>query len=177
MGPQTQIRDATADDMAAIAAIYRHYVLNTVITFESDPPPPEEMAERWRAITSKGLPYLVATIDGQVAGYAYAAPFRTRHAYRFSVEDTVYLDKTRTGKGLGKMLLSRLVDICTDRGYRQMVGIVAGDDNLASINLHKSLGFEFKGTTEAVGYKFEQWVDTHYLQRPLGPGASEPPKE
>ena len=163
--------------MDAIAEIYRHYVLNTVITFESDPPPAEEMTGRWQAISGKGLPYLVAEVGDTVAGYAYAAPYRTRHAYRFSVEDTVYLDPAQTGKGLGRMLLSKLIHLCTERGYRQMIGIVAGHENAASVNLHKSLGFEFKGTTDAVGYKFDRWVDTLYFQRALGPGASEPPKE
>ncbi len=175
MPENTQIREVTDRDMARITEIYAHYVRTSVITFEYDPPSVEEMSLRRTRIQEKGLPYLVAEVDGDIAGFAYAAPFRARYAYRFSVEDTVYLDPAQTGRGLGKQLLSALIDTCTEKGYRQMIGIVAGRENLASINLHKSLGFEFKGTAEAVGYKFDRWIDTLHLQRPLGPGDQSPP--
>ena len=171
------IRDATPQDMDRISEIYAHYVLNTVITFELDPPDATEMARRAASIQSSGFPYLVADQAGTVLGYAYAAPYRTRPAYRFTVEDTVYLDPSATGKGLGKRLLSDIIDICTEKGFRQMIGIVAGHENAASINLHKSLKFEQVGVTKAVGQKFGRWIDTTYLQRPLGPGMSEPPIE
>ena len=178
MAPDTtHIRDVTPEDMDRISEIYAHYVLNTVITFEADPPDAAEMARRIASIQAGGFPYLVAEKASTVVGYAYAAPYRTRHAYRFTVEDTVYLDPSATGKGLGKRLLSDIIDVCTAKGFRQMIGIVAGHENAASINLHKSLGFEQVGVTKSVGQKFGRWIDTTYLQRPLGPGDMDPPIE
>ena len=174
----TQLRDVHRDDMEKVAEIYAHYVLNTVITFEIDPPDAVEMARRAAEIKAHGLPFLVAeSATGEVLGYAYASPFRARHAYRYTLEDTVYLDPAATGKGLGKLLLSDVIDRCTEAGFRQMLGIVAGHDNAASIKLHKSLGFKQVGQAQAVGQKLGQWIDTTYLQRPLGLGATEPPIE
>ncbi|HEY1301832.1 MAG TPA: GNAT family N-acetyltransferase [Stellaceae bacterium] len=176
-GDGVTIRDSAEGDVARIAAIYRHHVLHGVASFEEVPPPPEELAQRRRAILARGLPYLVAEEGGRVLGYAYASPYRTRSAYRFTVEDSIYIDAAETGRGLGRALLSELIERCTALGYRQMVAVIGGRDQWPSIGLHQALGFVRIGTLPAIGFKFGGWIDTVLMQRALGLGSTTDPSE
>jgi L-amino acid N-acyltransferase YncA len=168
------IRASRDDDVAAVTAIYRHHVLHGVASFEDIPPEVDEVAYRRRKIVERGLPYLVAEQSGRVVGYCYASPYRTRSAYRFTVEDSIYLDTAETGRGIGRALLQTLVERCSDLGYRQMVAIIGGSDQWPSIRLHEALGFTRTGLLPAVGFKFGQWVDTVLMQRALGSDATSP---
>ena len=168
------LRPAIEADMGAIAAIYAHHVLNGLGTFEEIPPDEREMAARWRTVDRPGLPYLVADAGG-VIGYAYAAPFRTRAAYRFTVEDSVYVAPDHRGQGVGKALVSRLITLCEGLGLRQMMAVIGDSDNAGSIGLHRSLGFQTTGVSPAVGFKFGRWVDVVWMQRALGDGGEAPP--
>ena len=169
-----RLRPATPEDVPAIQAIYAHHVLTGLGTFEEIPPTEGEMASRIAAVVERGLPWLVAE-SGEVLGYAYAGPFRTRAAYRFTVEDSVYVGQTARGRGVGKALLAALIADCEAMGLRQMVGVIGDSGNAASIALHRSLGFEITATAPAVGWKFERWVDVVWMQRALGPGAAAAP--
>lgn len=171
------IRNSADGDLARIAAIYRHHVLHGVASFEEVPPEPEELAQRRRAILAHGLPYLVAEAAGRVVGYAYASPYRTRSAYRFTVEDSIYIDAAEIGRGIGRALLTKLIERCTRLGYRQMVAVIGGGDQWPSIGLHRALGFARIGVLPALGFKFGGWVDIVLMQRALGPGASTNPVE
>ncbi|HEV2099881.1 MAG TPA: GNAT family N-acetyltransferase [Stellaceae bacterium] len=164
-------------DLAAITAIYRHHVLHGVASFEEEPPDLEEMARRRGEILTRGLPYLVAERSDQLLGYCYASLYRTRAAYRFTVEDSIYVDAAEIGRGIGRALLSELIARCTAQGYRQMVAVIGGGDQWPSIGLHAALGFARIGTLPAVGFKFGGWVDTVLMQRALGKGADTPPTE
>lgn len=161
------IRPSTEADLAAIGEIYRHYVANSTATFEIDLPTDLELAARRRSALGHGLPHLVAEVEGIVVGYAYASPYRPRPAYRFTVEDSIYLHPAHTGKGYGRQLLAALIAECEKGHSRQMIAVVGDSANRASIQLHKSLGFREIGTLTNVGYKFERWIDTVLLQRPL----------
>ena len=165
-----ELRPAAAADVPAIQAIYAHHVLHGLATFEEEPPDAAEMARRMHDIVARGLPFLVAEADGRLLGYAYAAPYRPRSAYRFSVEDSIYLDPAAAGRGLGRRLLARLIDDCTAAGARQMLAVIGDSDNAASIAVHARAGFVHVGTFRAVGFKFGRWVDTVMMQRPLGEG-------
>lgn len=169
------VRSSRDEDVEAITAIYAHYVLNSVATFEIDPPDPEEISARRKAILGRNLPYLVAEEDGQILGFAYAGLFRARFAYRFAVEDSIYLAANAAGKGLGKKLLSEVIVCAEAAGRRQMIAGIADRGNVASIALHKSLGFQEVGVFEAVGFKFGRWIDVVQMQRSLGPGDATPP--
>jgi L-amino acid N-acyltransferase YncA len=169
------VRPAIEGDIEAVTAIYAHYVLNGTSTFEFEPPTPAEMADRFEAIISLNLPYLVIETEGAVAGYAYAGPFRPRPAYRFTVEDSIYLSPEWRGRGLGQMLLEDLISRCEQCGSRQMVAIIGDTGNTASVRLHAKLGFREVGTLDAVGLKFGRWIDTVLMQRPLGNGAGSLP--
>ena len=169
------LRPAAPEDVPAIQAIYAHHVLTGLGTFEEVPPSPGEMAERIAAVVGRDLPWLVAERDGRVLGYAYAAPFRTRAAYRFTVEDSVYVAEAARGRGVGKALLQAIIADCEGQGLRQMVGVIGDSGNAASIALHRACGFELKATAPAVGWKFERWVDVVWMQRALGPGAESEP--
>ena len=164
------IRPSRDDDVAAITAIYAHHVLHGLASFEEVPPPPEEIARRRAAILEHGLPYLVAERQGRVVGYTYAGPFRPRISYRYTLEDSIYVDATEVGRGVGRVLLPPLLARCTELGYRQMVAVIGGRETAASIRLHESLGFTHMGVLRAVGFKFGRWVDTVLMQRALGPG-------
>jgi L-amino acid N-acyltransferase YncA len=164
-------------DLAAITAIYRHHVLHGVASFEEEPPDLEEMARRRGEIVDRGLPYLVAERSGRILGYCYASRYRTRAAYRFTVEDSIYIDAAEVGRGVGRALLFELIERCTAQGYRQMVAVIGGSDQWPSIGLHAALGFMRIGTLAAVGFKFGAWVDTVLMQRALGEGADTPPAE
>jgi L-amino acid N-acyltransferase YncA len=171
------IRPATDRDLAAITAIYGHHVLHGVASFEDEPPDCAEMARRRHAILDRGLPYLVAEGAGRVLGYCYASPYRTRSAYRFTTEDSIYVDADEAGRGIGRALLSELIQRCAAQGFRQMVAVVGGSDQWPSIRLHARLGFARVGVLPAVGFKFGGWVDTVLMQRALGEGADTPPAE
>jgi L-amino acid N-acyltransferase YncA len=162
-----RLRAATEADMAAVQAIYAHHVLTGFASFEEVPPDVEEMTARFRAFTEKGLPYIVAEKDGAVVGYSYAGPYRTRSAYRFTVENSVYVDKDFAGQGIGRALLMELIKLCEAGPWREMIGIIGDSGNIASIELHKSLGFRMVGTLENVGFKHGRRVDTVLTQRAL----------
>jgi L-amino acid N-acyltransferase YncA len=175
MGEVTRIRPVEDRDAAALAAIYGHHVLHGFGTFEEAAPAPAEMLERVTAVTRWGLPYLVAEIDGQVAGLAYAGLFRPRAAYRYTVEDSVYVAPERMGQGVGKALLGAVISACEGLGLRQMVAMIGDSGNAGSIGLHRSCGFEAAGMLPAVGYKHGRWVDVVQMRRPLNGGAQTPP--
>lgn len=169
------IRSAEAGDLAAIADIYRESVLNGVASYEIEPPSLDEMRSRFAAITAAGYPYIVATdAGGDILGYAYASAFRTRPAYRWLVEDSIYLAPAARGRGIGKALLGELIERCTALGFRQMVAVIGGA-HPASIAVHRSAGFEHGGVMKATGYKHGRWLDTTIMQLPLGEGASTDP--
>lgn len=171
------LRDATVSDLPAITEIYRESVLNGVATYEIVPPSEAEMATRFATITSHGYPYIVATdAAGTIVGYAYASAFRTRAAYRFLVEDSIYLAPSARGKGAGKMLLVELVRRCTELGFRQMVAVIGGA-HPASIAVHRSVGFEDQGLMKATGFKHGRWLDTAIMQLALGAGSTRDPSE
>jgi len=165
------VRAATAADAPAIAAIYGDAVLHGVGTFEEVPPDTEEMARRQAAVLALGLPYYVAELDGAVAGYAYASPFRPRTGYRYTAEDSVYIAPAAKGRGLGKALLARVIADCEALGLRQLLAVVGGSDNLGSIRLHESFGFTRRGVIEAAGFKLGGWRDIVLMQKPLNGGA------
>lgn len=169
--PTMTVRDATPGDISAVTAIYAHHVLNGVGTFEEVPPDAGEIARRHAAVTDAGYPYLVAEDADGVAGFAYAARYRARSAYRFTAEDSIYVAPDRARRGVGKALLAELVDRCTALGCRQMIAVVGGGENSGSIALHKALGFAETGRLHNAGYKFGQWTDTVLMQRALGEGA------
>lgn len=171
------VRHSTDTDVAAITEIYRHHVLHGVASFEEVAPEAEEVARRRRDILAAGLPYLVAEGSGRVLGYCYASRYRTRSAYRFTLEDSIYIDPVEVGRGIGRSLLSALIEHCAQLGYRQMVAVIGGSEQWPSIRLHEALGFVRIGMLPAVGFKFGGWVDSVLLQRPLGPGATEPPAD
>lgn len=161
------VRDATAADIAAVQAIYAHHVLHGTATFEEEPPSMAEMAVRRAAVLNRGLPYLVAGHDGRVVGYSYAALYRDRSGYRFTIEDSVYVDRALVGAGVGRALLSALIERC-DRGpWREMIAVIGDSDNAASIALHASLGFRHVGLLQGVGFKFGRWIDSVLMQREL----------
>jgi L-amino acid N-acyltransferase YncA len=169
------IRPSADADLPAITAIYGWNVLNGLGTFEEDPPSQDEMTRRRVAFLDRGLPYLVAEADGVVLGYAYAGPFRLRAAYRYTVEDSVYVSPDAVGKGVGKALLTALIAECEALGLRQLVAVIGDSGNTASIGLHASMGFKQQGVFPAMGYKFGRWVDLVWMQRDLnGGGAREP---
>ena len=163
------------DDVAAITAIYAQAVLTGTGSFEIDPPTPAEMARRREDVLAKGLPYLVAETAAGVMGYAYASPFRPRPAYRFSVENSVYVHEDARGQGLWALLLAELIARCTDCGARQMLAVIGDSANAGSVALHRRAGFEPAGRFEHVGRKFDRWLDVVLMQRALGPGATLPP--
>ncbi len=169
------IRAASPTDTPAITRIYAHAVTHGTASFELEPPSEAEMLQRQKALLEGGYPYLVAEIEGAVAGYAYAGAYRTRPAYRFSVEDSVYVDPARHGRGVGKILLTRLIEESERRGYRQMIAVIGDSAQTASIELHRRCGFGMIGTIENVGYKMGRWLDTVLMQRALGAGATTDP--
>ena len=165
------VRDGRDDDIAQVQAIYAHHVLHGTASFEEEPPPLPEMARRRGEVLAKGLPYLVAEIDGRVAGYSYATPYRTRSAYRFSIENSVYVDHTRHRSGIGRALLTELIARCERGAWRQMIAVIGDSAQEPSIGLHASLGFRHVGTLQSVGLKFGRWLDTVLMQRALRSGA------
>jgi phosphinothricin acetyltransferase len=168
-------RAATETDIPAITAIYAEAVAKGLASFEIVPPDEREMAMRMRALVDGGFAYLVAEAEGAVLGYGYAGPYRARPGYRNTVENSIYLAAAARGRGIGGVLLRRLIEESTARGFRQMIAVIGDSENLASIRLHKAAGFTLVGTLKDVGYKHGRWLDSVLMQRGLGPGATEPP--
>jgi phosphinothricin acetyltransferase len=169
------VRDARDDDMAAIQAIYAHHVRHGTASFEEEPPSVAEMVRRRADVLGRGLPYLACEVDGHVAGYSYATPYRARSAYRFTVENSVYVDHARHRGGVGRALLGALIARCERGEWRQMIAVIGGSAHAASIGLHAALGFRHVGTLQSVGLKFGAWHDTVLMQRALGPGSASVP--
>lgn len=169
------VRDAREGDVAAIQAIYAHHVLHGLATFEEVPPSIEELRGRLARAVAQGLPYLVAELGGRVVGYCYATSYRPRPAYRYTIEDSIYIADGLGGRGIGAALLGALITRCEAGPWRQMIAIIGGSGNAASIALHRRLGFQRIGTLPAVGFKLGRWVDSVVMQRALGPGADTPP--
>lgn len=163
-----RIRDATPDDVPAIREIYAHHVLHGTGSFEEEPPSPETMIARYRAVADKGLPWLVAEIDGAIAGYCYARPYHERSAYRFTLEDAVYIAPGRARAGVGRALLGELLARCAAGGFRQMIAIIGDTENHGSIGLHRAMGFRHVGTLDRVGLKFGRWLNSVIMQKDLG---------
>jgi phosphinothricin acetyltransferase len=170
-------RTAVQADLKAVHAIYVQEVLHGTASFELDPPTPALINERWQMAKDAGLPYLVAQINDMVAGFAYALPYRSRPAYRYTVEHSIYVEADSRRQGIGARLFCDLIDACTAWGARQMIGIIGDSANVASIRAHEHAGFRQVGTLENVGWKFGRWLDTVVVQRTLGVGNDQPPGE
>ncbi|WP_026035787.1 GNAT family N-acetyltransferase [Cupriavidus sp. BIS7] len=168
-----RLRDAIPDDVPAIQAIYAHHVQHGRASFEEVAPSVDDMRQRFGEVLKKGLPYIVADRDGEILGYAYASSYRARSAYRFAIEDSIYIDHRHTGEGLGRTLLAELIARCETGPWRQMVAVVAltsSGEGAGSVAVHERLGFRTVGRLESVGLKHGQWIDTLLMQRPLGVG-------
>jgi L-amino acid N-acyltransferase YncA len=168
------IRPCTAHDIPAITSIYRHAVSTGTASFELEPPDRAEMMRRFEVLRAGHHPYLVAERDGQIVGYAYAGLYRARPAYAGTVENSVYVAEDHHGRGIGRALLTRLIDASVANGFRQMIAIIGDSGNAASIGLHRALGFEPVGVLRSVGWKHGRWLDTVLMQRALGPGDTTP---
>lgn len=162
------VRPSTDADVETLAGFYIVSVRTETASWEYDPPSVEEFARRRASILAQGFPYLVAELDGRVAGYTHASSYRTRTGYRFTVEDSVYVDPAMKGHGVGKALLNALIVECETRGYRQMVAVIGDSANVASIRLHESCGFEIAGVFRNIGFKFDRWLNSVQMQRSLG---------
>jgi phosphinothricin acetyltransferase len=174
--PDLYLRDSTDADIAAITRIYGHWVRHGLASFETEPPGEAEMARRREAVLAGGYPHLVAADGaGTVLGYAYAGPYRTRPAYRFTVENSIYVAPEAARRGVGRLLLPALVERCTALGFRLMVAVIGDSANAGSIGLHAACGFSHAGLLPAVGWKHGRWVDSVLMTLPLGDGAERPP--
>lgn len=169
------IRDVTEADIPAVQRIYAHHVEHGIATFELTPPSQQEMLSRHHRIRAEGMPYLVACEDERLLGYCYANTYRPRPAYRFTVEDSIYLSPDQQGRGIGRQLLQALISRCETGPWRQMVAVISGEGSEASVALHEKLGFVHSGNLRAVGFKHGRWIDTILMQRMLGPGGDTPP--
>ena len=169
------IRPAQSADLPAITAIYAAAVRCGTASFELDPPDEAEMRRRYESLRAGNHPYLVAELEGAIVGYAYAGPYRARPAYRFAVENAVYVAPGSERRGFGRALLERLIIVAQENGFRQMIAVIGDSANTASIELHRAVGFRMVGTFDNVGFKFGRWLDTVLMQRPLGEGAASLP--
>ncbi|MFM9941895.1 MAG: N-acetyltransferase family protein [Hyphomicrobiaceae bacterium] len=169
-GTRVSVREATLADVPAIATIYRPAVLTGTASFEVEPPDDAEMARRFQVVKDGGFPYLVAELAGAVVGYAYFSQYRPRPAYRFSIENSIYVAPEVQGQRVGRVLLAALIQRATEMGYRQMIAVIGDSRNLPSIGLHRAAGFRFTGTIHSVGFKHGRWLDSVMMQLPLGPG-------
>lgn len=173
MSAPIAIRPAMTADLPAITSIYGHAVVHGTASYEYDPPALSEMTQRFSALMNGGFPYVVAQSGGDVLGYAYAGPFRTRPAYRFIVEDSIYIAPTAQGRGIGKLLLRELIARCERQGFRQMIAVIGdGEVNTASIALHAAMGFTHSGRLTGSGFKHGHWCDTVLMQLALNGGTS-----
>jgi phosphinothricin acetyltransferase len=172
---RVEIRPATPDDLAAVQSIYAHHVLKGLASFEEVAPTREEIERRYRDVVGQKLPWLVAQYGDRVAGYGYCALYRARSAYRYSLEDSVYVHPDMHGRGIGGSILAELIRRCEALGYRQLIAVIGDSANVASIKLHAAAGFLRTGTLRSVGFKFGRWVDSVIMQRPLGRGDATPP--
>lgn len=170
------VRPAAEADMPAIQAIYAEAVLHGLASFEEVPPTLDDMLARRAKVLGQGLPWLVAELDGRVAGYSYASAYRDRSGYRYTIEDSVYVADGMQGRGAGRALLAALLERCNEGPWRQMVAVIGDSGNKGSVALHESLGFRMVGTLEAVGFKLGRWVDSVFMQIPLGEGGDTPPE-
>jgi L-amino acid N-acyltransferase YncA len=170
------LRSATENDLPAIHAIYSHWVMNGSASFELEPPTLAEMSQRRADVLSKSLPYLVAEHDEQIVGYAYANWFRPRPAYRFTVENSVYVHPDAHRSGIARLLMAELLTRCEQAGARQMIAVIGDSANVKSISLHTAMGFVHRGTLRSTGWKFNRWLDTVLMQKSLGAGDSVPPE-
>ncbi len=172
------VRDSTDADVPAITRIYGHWVRHGLASFELDAPDEAEIRRRRATVLASGFPYLVAIGDaGTLLGYAYASLYRTRPAYRFACEDSIYVAPGATGSGAGRALLGAMIDRCEASGFRLMVAVIGDSGNASSIGLHTALGFRYAGLLPAIGWKHDRWVDSVLMVRPLGHGAACPPVE
>jgi L-amino acid N-acyltransferase YncA len=176
MSEDVIIRPVEDRDMDTITTIYDHHVRHGTASWELEPPDRAELVRRRDGVLALGMPYIVAESVGQVVGYAYAGPYRPRPAYRFTVENSIYIDAGRTGQGLARPLLERLIDDCTAAGMRQMIAIIGDSDNYASIRFHEKMGFRKVGQIDRIGWKFGRWLDSVVMQRALGEGGDTPPE-
>ena len=169
------VRASTTEDATALAEIYGHHVLNGFGTFEEVPPSVQDMAARRQAIVERGLPYLVAEDAGRILGFAYAGPFRPRAAYRYTVEDSVYVAPEAIGRGVGKAMLAAVLRDCEAFGIRQVVAVIGDSQNAGSIALHSGLGFEHAGVGRSLGWKHGRWVDIVWMRKALNGGDTSAP--
>jgi phosphinothricin acetyltransferase len=169
------IRPATPADIPVITSIYAHAVNTGTASFELEPPDEAEMGRRMTALLDGKFPYLIAETGGAVAGYAYASLYRTRPAYRFTVEDSVYVAPDMQRRGVGITLLMALIERCTALGYRQMIAVIGDSNQAASIGVHRACGFTDAGNLRNIGWKFDRWLDTPLMQLALGPGGTTSP--
>ncbi|MEQ9332356.1 N-acetyltransferase family protein [Thalassobaculum sp.] len=175
VGAPPTVRDSRDGDVAAIHGIYAFHVLHGLASFEEQPPAVDEMARRRAAVIAAGYPHLVAELDGAVVGYSYASAYRPRPAYRFTIENSVYVQDGLRGRGVGRALLGALIDRCEAGPWRQMIAVIGDTGNEPSIGLHAAFGFRRVGTLQAVGFKFGRWVDSVLMQRALGSGEGTDP--
>ena len=169
------IRSAEPRDLAAITRIYAHAVSHGTASFELEPPDEREMTRRYGELRDGGFPFIVADVEGAIAGYAYAGPYRARPAYRFTVEDSIYIDPTMQRRGIGRALLTRLLAETEAGDFQQMIAVIGDSANTPSIALHAAAGFRMVGTFESVGHKFGRWLDSVLMQKALGKGATTVP--
>ena len=167
---ELRIRPVSLEDAAAITAIYGFSVLHETASWEYEPPGLDEMRRRIQALLDANFPYFVAELDGTVLGYTYASSYRPRIGYRYVVEDSVYVDRALQGRGVGKQLMTTLIAVCEQRGFQQMVAVIGDSENAASIRLHQAMGFVQVGLLPKIGFKFDRWLDSVLMQRPLKTG-------
>jgi L-amino acid N-acyltransferase YncA len=167
MRSEIVIRASMESDVPAITEIYRHHVLEGTGSFEIEAPDEAEMARRRENVTHRGCPWLVAEIDGMVVGYAYAGPFHARHAYRLTLEDSIYVRPQSSRQGVGRLLLEKLIETCRASGYKQLLAVIGDSNNTASIRVHEVCGFKHCGVLKEVGIKFDRWLDVVLMQLEL----------
>jgi L-amino acid N-acyltransferase YncA len=172
-----RVRPATPEDLPAIQGIYAHHVAHGLASFEEEAPSVQELRSRYEDVVRQSFPYLAAELGDQIVGYGYCNLYRTRSAYRFALEDSVYVRHDMAGRGIGKALLAELIARCEALGCRQIIAVIGDSANAASIGVHASQGFLKVGTLRSVGFKLGRWVDSVFMQRPLGPGDGTPPSE
>ncbi len=168
------VRDTHTEDIPAITEIFANEVTHGTASWAYEPPETPEMLQKFKTLQAQGYPFLTALIDNQVVGYSNASAYRPREGYRFLVEDSIYVDQRFRGRGIARMLLTELIERCTEGGFRQMIAVIGDSKNTPSIELHSSLGFEQVGLLPNIGYKFDRWLDSVLMQRGLGEGSSTP---